>query len=67
MLHLCRTLLSFQLITGQPVWARLYYMVRTGNIAEALEEATRYRDMIERRESGFVSHFKTWLDSPDRR
>lgn len=56
-----------ELIAGQPVWARLYFMVRTGYIAEALDEAVQYHTMIERREAGFVSHFRAWLDSPERR
>ncbi|PCH33116.1 nucleoporin-interacting protein NIC96 [Wolfiporia cocos MD-104 SS10] len=56
-----------ELISGQPLWTKLYYLVRTGHTREAIAEATRYQQAIEHREAGFLSHFRTWLESPDRR
>jgi hypothetical protein len=56
-----------QLVTGQPLWVRLFYLVRTGHIQEALDEALRMQPAIEHREAGFVHHFRTWAESSDRR
>lgn len=58
---------TFQLIQGQPLWARIFYLVRTGHIQEALDEATQFQQAIEHREASFVNHFRTWIESPDRR
>lgn len=56
-----------QLVAGQPVWAKLFYMVRTGNLQEALQEALRFQQAIEHREASFVNHFRTWIESSDRK
>ncbi|ETW78360.1 hypothetical protein HETIRDRAFT_325165 [Heterobasidion irregulare TC 32-1] len=56
-----------ELVGSQPLWAKLYYLVRTGHAQEALAEAFKYQQAIEHREDSFVSHFKTWVESPDRR
>ncbi|KAK2462123.1 hypothetical protein APHAL10511_006586 [Amanita phalloides] len=56
-----------ELVAGQPLWARLYYLVRTGHIHEALEEALKFQQAIEHREASFVSHFKAWIESVDRK
>ncbi|EPS98068.1 hypothetical protein FOMPIDRAFT_1051823 [Fomitopsis schrenkii] len=56
-----------ELIAGQPVWAKIFYLVRTGHPEDALAEALRYQQAIEHREAGFVSHFRAWIDSPDRK
>ena len=56
-----------KLVGSQPLWAKLYYLVRTGHAQEALAEAFKYQQAIEHREDSFVSHFKTWVESPDRR
>ncbi|PIL30799.1 transporter [Ganoderma sinense ZZ0214-1] len=58
---------KIELVAGQPLWAKLFYLVRTGHVAEAVEEATRYQTAIENRESSFLSHLRAWVDSPDRR
>ncbi|RPD59374.1 nucleoporin-interacting protein NIC96 [Lentinus tigrinus ALCF2SS1-7] len=56
-----------ELVAGQPLWAKLFYLVRTGHAQEALEEAMRYQQAIEHRESSFLSHLRAWVESPDRR
>lgn len=56
-----------ELVAGQPVWAKLYYLIRTGHPTEALEEALRFHQAIESREASFVDHFRTWIESPDRK
>ncbi|KAF4572443.1 Nuclear pore protein [Pleurotus pulmonarius] len=56
-----------ELVAGQPLWARLFYLVRTGHTQEALDQATQYQQAIDHREASFVNQFRTWLESPDRR
>ncbi|KAJ6614876.1 nucleoporin-interacting protein NIC96 [Mycena sp. CBHHK59/15] len=56
-----------ELLAGQPLWARLFFLVRTGHYHEALDEALQFQQAIEHREASFINHFKTWIESPDRR
>ncbi|KAH8101571.1 nucleoporin-interacting protein NIC96 [Cristinia sonorae] len=56
-----------ELVAGQPLWAKLFYLVRTGHVQEALQEAIQHQAAIEHREASFISHFKAWIESPDRR
>ncbi|KAI0289329.1 nucleoporin interacting component Nup93/Nic96, partial [Multifurca ochricompacta] len=56
-----------ELVAAQPLWAKLFYLVRTGHVSEALDEALAHRQAIEHREDSFVAHFRIWVESPDRR
>ncbi|KAH9083417.1 nucleoporin-interacting protein NIC96 [Lactarius deliciosus] len=56
-----------ELVAAQPLWAKLFYLVRTGHAREALDEALAHRQAIEHREDSFVAHFRVWVESPDRR
>jgi len=56
-----------ELVSGQPLWAKLFYLVRTGHVQEALVEATRFQQAIENREASFVTLFRTWIESPNRK
>jgi nuclear pore complex protein Nup93 len=56
-----------ELVAGQPLWAKLYYLVRTGHAQEALDEALKSQQAIEHREDSFMSHFRSWVESPERR
>ncbi|KAI3609897.1 nucleoporin-interacting protein nic96 [Moniliophthora roreri] len=61
-----------ELVRGQPVWARMFFLVRTGHAAEAAEELYNrdgglWREAIEKREAGFVECFRMWVESPDRK
>ncbi|KAF8341685.1 nucleoporin-interacting protein NIC96 [Amanita rubescens] len=56
-----------ELVAGQPLWARLYYLIRTGHVQEALDEALKFQQAIEHRETSFVSHFRAWIESTDRK
>ncbi|KAH9913609.1 nucleoporin-interacting protein NIC96, partial [Amylocystis lapponica] len=56
-----------ELIAGQPLWAKLFHLVRTGHAHEALEEALRFQQAIEHREASFLGHFRAWVEAPDRR
>jgi nuclear pore complex protein Nup93 len=41
--------------------------VRTGHAQEALDEALKSQQAIEHREDSFMSHFRSWVESPERR
>ncbi|KAF9443620.1 NIC-domain-containing protein [Macrolepiota fuliginosa MF-IS2] len=56
-----------ELVAGQPVWAKLFFLVRTGHVHEALQEALQNQQVIEHREASFISHFRTWIESPERK
>ena len=56
-----------ELVAGQPLWAKLFYLVRTGHPVEALSEALHFQQAIESRETSFVNHFRAWIESPDRK
>lgn len=56
-----------ELVSGQPLWAKLFYLVRTGHVQEALAEATQFQQAIENREASFVTLFRTWIESPNRK
>lgn len=55
----------YQLVASQPLWAKLFYLVRTGHTQEALDEALTHHAALEHREPSFVTYFKTWIESPD--
>ncbi|KAH9176433.1 nucleoporin-interacting protein NIC96 [Lactarius sanguifluus] len=52
-----------ELVAAQPLWAKLFYLVRTGHAREALDEALAHRQAIEHREDSFVAHFRVWVES----
>lgn len=47
------------------MWAKLFYLIRTGHAEEALVEAVQNQAAIEHRETSFVSHLRAWVESPD--
>lgn len=49
------------------MWARIYYLLRSGHAKEALAFATENEAALQKLEKSFVPYFKAWLDSPDRR
>lgn len=55
------------MVAGQPLWARLFYLIRTGHVQEALREAFQFQEAIEHREASFVNHFKAWIELPGRK
>ncbi|GAA5959783.1 hypothetical protein JCM3765_000101 [Sporobolomyces pararoseus] len=58
---------SLEIANNTPIWARIYYLLRSGHSKEALEFAIENERSIEGLEKSFVAYFKAWLDSPDRR
>ncbi|THH11355.1 hypothetical protein EW145_g702 [Phellinidium pouzarii] len=56
-----------ELVGSQPLWAKLFYLVRTGHTSEALDEAYQHQRALDHREPNFLTHFKTWAESSDGR
>ncbi|TDL28937.1 nucleoporin-interacting protein NIC96 [Rickenella mellea] len=56
-----------ELVASQPLWAKLFYLVRTGHAQEALDEAIAHQHALDHREPSFLAYFKTWVESPDAR
>jgi nuclear pore complex protein Nup93 len=50
-----------------PIWARIFLLLRAGHPEEALNFATDNEQYLQKLERGFLSYFKAWLDSPDKR
>ena len=53
-------------MASQPLWAKLFYLIRMGHVQEPLAEALHFQQAIENRGASFINHFKTWIESPDR-
>ncbi|GAA5972866.1 hypothetical protein JCM21900_003328 [Sporobolomyces salmonicolor] len=58
---------ALEIVNNTPVWARIYYLLRSGHAKEALQFATENEAQIQKLEKSFVPYFKAWLDSPDLR
>ncbi|PWZ03679.1 NIC-domain-containing protein [Testicularia cyperi] len=53
--------------TNVPIWAEVFFLLRMGRTAEALECATDNENRIRSTDPSFLAYLKAWLDSPDRR
>lgn len=58
---------NLELANNQPIWARIYLLLRAGHSEEALAFATENEHQLQKLEKGFLAYFKAWLDSPDKR
>ncbi|KAH7345172.1 nucleoporin-interacting protein NIC96 [Rhizoctonia solani] len=58
---------DLELLRGRPVWAHMFFLIRTGHLREALDVANESADAIERSEQYFLSYLKAWVESSDRR
>ncbi|KIK65662.1 hypothetical protein GYMLUDRAFT_39166 [Collybiopsis luxurians FD-317 M1] len=57
---------GLELVKGTPVWAQVFFLVRVGEIPEALQVLYRLRDAVDAREPGFIEAFRIWAESADR-
>ncbi|KIM32731.1 hypothetical protein M408DRAFT_326475 [Serendipita vermifera MAFF 305830] len=53
-----------ELIAGQPLWAKMFYLIRTGHLEECLQEALLHENAISMKERHFVTYLKAWITSP---
>ncbi|KAA1064636.1 hypothetical protein PGT21_010162 [Puccinia graminis f. sp. tritici] len=56
-----------EIINNTPVWARIFYLLRIGQISEAVKFTKTYEQHIRKTEPNFLSYFSSWASSPDRR
>lgn len=61
-----------QIVKNVPMWAHIYYFLRTGHADLALEVASELEADLRNSEQGsasggFVAYLKAWLSSDDRR
>ena len=50
-----------------PLWAKLYYLIRTGKVEEALVEAEENAGLLNARERNFTTYLKAWAESAERK
>jgi nuclear pore complex protein Nup93 len=58
---------NLELANNQPIWARIYLLLRAGYPDEALAFAKENEQHLQKLEKGFLSYFKAWIDSTDKR
>lgn len=58
---------NLELANGQPVWARIFLLLRAGCSEEARQFAEENGQALGKLERGFVRYFTTWLESADGR
>ena len=56
-----------ELLNGVPLWAKLFYLIRTGKIEEALQEADEHAAALNARERAFTTFLRAWAEAPGRR
>ncbi|KAG9050577.1 hypothetical protein FS837_004435 [Tulasnella sp. UAMH 9824] len=55
-----------ELIAAKPLWAQMFYLIRTGNLREALEVAVNSERQLNDREPHFIPALRAWVESTDR-
>lgn len=56
-----------QLIASKPLWAQMFYLIRTGHVQEALDVAISCEKQLNDREPTFLVALRAWAESADRR
>ncbi|OAV94325.1 hypothetical protein PTTG_03009 [Puccinia triticina 1-1 BBBD Race 1] len=56
-----------EIINNTPVWARIFYLLRIGQVSEALKFTKSFEQHIRKTEPNFLSYFSSWASSSDRR
>ncbi|EGG02530.1 uncharacterized protein MELLADRAFT_22892, partial [Melampsora larici-populina 98AG31] len=56
-----------ELINQTPVWARIFYLLRIGQVTEAVQFAKSQETQIRKTEPNFLSYFTSWSTSTDKR
>ena len=57
-----RVLTSFQLIAGTPLYAHLFFLIRTGHLSNALNLVQQHTEQLERKDPGFVGFLRAWIE-----
>ncbi|KAH9822442.1 Nup93/Nic96-domain-containing protein [Melampsora americana] len=56
-----------ELINQTPVWARIFYLLRIGQVSESVQFAKTQETQIRKTEPNFLSYFTSWSNSSDKR
>ncbi|KAF8572687.1 hypothetical protein K439DRAFT_1625599, partial [Ramaria rubella] len=54
-----------EILNGRPIWAQLFYLLRTGRVEDAVEEAVRNKSVLDSRQRDFVAQFRKWALSDE--
>ncbi|KAF8491289.1 nucleoporin-interacting protein NIC96 [Gautieria morchelliformis] len=49
-----------ELVNGRPMWAQLFYLLRTGKVEEAVGEALKNKSALDGRQRDFCAQFQKW-------
>lgn len=52
--------------TDTPLWANLFYLIRSGHASDALRCAHENEASLQRADPSFLAYFKAWIDAEDR-
>ncbi|VDC01189.1 unnamed protein product [Peniophora sp. CBMAI 1063] len=58
---------KIELVAAQPLWAKLFLLLRVGASSDALSEALSHHAALDAREPGFTSLFRSYLEDPGRK
>lgn len=56
-----------QIVNETPLWARLYYLIRTGKVEEALAVAEDNAQALNARERNFTTYLRSWAETEERK
>ncbi|KAF8588475.1 NIC-domain-containing protein [Ramaria rubella] len=56
-----------EILNGRPMWAQLFYLLRTGRVEDAVEEAVKNKSVLDSRQRDFVAQFQKWALSDEGR
>lgn len=56
-----------EIVNNTPVWARIFYLLRIGQIQEAVKFTKTYEQHIRKTEPNFLSYLSSWASSPQNR
>ncbi|KZW02374.1 NIC-domain-containing protein [Exidia glandulosa HHB12029] len=56
-----------EIVNNTPLWAKLYYLIRTGKVEEALVEAEDNAAALNARERNFTTYLRAWAESEERK
>ncbi|KAF8525242.1 nucleoporin-interacting protein NIC96 [Hysterangium stoloniferum] len=55
-----------ELLNGRPLWAQLFYLLRTGHAEDAVELALKNKSTLDSRQRDFCGQFQKWVLSEDK-
>lgn len=58
---------NLEIVNNVPIWALVYYMIRSGHAKEALELALQMEKSFQKIERSFITYLKAFVTSPDNR